>query len=523
MDRITRVAPWTALPTATARRGAAMMFDAVTGLPTIGIPAVQTLTQGLLGLLLYPASQAEINAGVVPAAPWYFWGDVRRYGAVLDGATDCVAAMVNAAKVGGHIMIPGPMALASASLAALTNSGIALVSNTTIEGYVGYPITITGSTACDVFYSTNVSDVEFIDVYVKGNGIGTASLGYLWYIKCSAAATGEMKNLKWIRGGAENFAGYYWIYVDNTAAVTYPFTKFLCEDAHFTSKTGNNQGQSSITITASVFGFSGSDTVLTFYSIKDCIVRNCVADGTFIKNFVYFWSGTFRCKAHGNTLLGFGADAGTLNDMGSYALATYDHSHGTGLLPDEIEFYDNTIDVVRDCGVYCAGVNRFTVVNNRVSGQTSTANSSIPKGALAFNGPNYLTCSGNRIYSSAIGMCLTQDSSNTWARFKDNVIEAIPTNGVGLQLSGTSGGNAPDIGVDGISISAASGATAVKGIYLVFTATVGCNNLDIQNFDVTLTANGIQLLPPTPRSRRWATCASGLGNCAGSRATICSG
>jgi hypothetical protein len=93
-------------------------------------------------------------------------------------------------------------------------------------------------------------------------------------------------------------------------------------------------------------------------------------------------------------------------------------------------------------------------------------------------------------------MSLTQSSSNAWARFKDNIIEDVPTNGVGLWLSGTSAANAPDIGVDGISIAAAPGATGVKGILLVFTATVGCNNLDIQNFDVTATANGIQLFAP---------------------------
>ena len=488
----TESTPWPSVGTAAARANTNLGFDASGNLALNIAVVTGSLSASSIGQFLYPIYTGEVGA----TALQYIWGDVRRYGGTLDGVTDCVAAMVSAAASGGLILIAGPMALSSASLATLPNQAIALKSGTTIRGQVGSPITITGTTACNVFRSTDQSDITMLDCAFVGNNVGTATTGYLWQIVGSAAATKASRNWRMIRCGLENFAGYYWVYLDNTAAVSFAMSNFLADSCVITSKAGNCQGSANISITASVLGFSGSDSVLTFYTIKDCAVRNCVADGTFIKNFAIFWSGTFRCKAYSNTLLGFGSDASISNDTGCYALACYDHSHGAGLLPDEIEFYDNTIDVVRDAGVYCAGVNRLTVSQNRISGQTSTANSVIPKGALAFNSPNYLTCIGNKMYSSAIGISLTQDPANTWARFKDNTVEAIPTNGIALQLSGTTGGNAPDIGVDGISIQPAAGATGVKGIYLVFTSAVGCNNLDIQNFDVTACANGLILFAP---------------------------
>lgn len=82
------ITPWPALPSASARKGLALMFDASTGLPTVGIPTIQTLTQGLIGLLLYPATQAEINSGVVIVSQSYPPGYIRRYGAAGDGTTN---------------------------------------------------------------------------------------------------------------------------------------------------------------------------------------------------------------------------------------------------------------------------------------------------------------------------------------------------------------------------------------------------------------------------------------------------
>lgn len=71
--------PWPALPGPSLRKGTALIFDGVTGLPTVGIPSTITYTQSTLGLLLYPQTAAELAAGVIPTNPWFVPGHVFRY------------------------------------------------------------------------------------------------------------------------------------------------------------------------------------------------------------------------------------------------------------------------------------------------------------------------------------------------------------------------------------------------------------------------------------------------------------
>ncbi len=444
----------------------------------------------------FPQTPTEAIKGIVPTNTTYPQGYVRRYGGVLDGGTDDCAAMVQAAAVGGKIVIDGPMAMASASLALLPNTAIELISGTTIECWVGNPITITGNSACNVFHSTDASNIEMLDVYVVGNGVATPTTGFIWYILCTAAAVKPAVNLKFIRGGGENFGGLYWIYVDNTAFVNQPFSRFLADGCSFTSKPGNCQtaGLTTTTTTASIFGFSGSDTATSAYSVKDVEVRNCTADGTYIKEFLFFWSGVYRSSAHDNTLYGFGTDASISDDTACYALAAYDHSHGTGLRPQLIEFYDNTINLVRDVGIYHASANQLDMWGNRISGQTSVANGTLPKGGIAGDS-RLVTISDNVLTNCAIGLSIVQDPDGlALARANNNVIQAMPVNGVGVQISGSTGGNAIDIGINGLTID--TELTGGKGIHIVATSAVGINNLDIQNVDIHNCANGIDLFAP---------------------------
>lgn len=480
-------------PTALSNLGGTTLAAAVAAVTPIVLSAI---TQGFVGLTLWPQSQAESAVGVVPTNYFYYYDDLRRYGAVLDGATDCTAAMVQACLVGGYFRLRGSMALASASLAALNaGAGLALKSSTTFQSVPGWSITITGSTACNLFRSTNGSDIQFIDCYFIGNGGPVSSgFGYLWYQMCTAGATKNTINCKFIRGGAENFGGLYWIYADNTAFTTFTYEKFLCDGSHFVSKSGNCQtaGLTTTTTTAAIFGFSGSDTNPSVYSVKDCVVRNCVANGTFIKEFLFFWSGVLRSKAHDNVLNGFGSDSSISDDTASYALTAYDHSHGTGLQPHLIEFYNNVINVVRDCGIYHASANQIDIYDNNISGQTSTANGTIPKGAIAGNGTTLLFMRDNTVVNCKIGVTAAQDPSTADIyRINNTTILQVPVNGIGMLISGTTGGNANDIGVNGLSVDTAAG--NVTALRVSGTSAVGINNLDLMNIDIHGCANGILL------------------------------
>lgn len=57
------------------------------------LPATIPLTAAQVGAALYPRTDAEVSASVTPSDYTYPPGDVRRYGAVLDGTTDDTAAL----------------------------------------------------------------------------------------------------------------------------------------------------------------------------------------------------------------------------------------------------------------------------------------------------------------------------------------------------------------------------------------------------------------------------------------------
>lgn len=59
-----------------------------------------------IGSLIYIRTGAEISAGVTPTTYLYPTGDIRRYGARCDGATDDSSAINTALSVGGRICVP---------------------------------------------------------------------------------------------------------------------------------------------------------------------------------------------------------------------------------------------------------------------------------------------------------------------------------------------------------------------------------------------------------------------------------
>lgn len=103
----TEFAPWPALPGPTTRRGYGLLFDAATGLPTLGFLSAQNVTQGLLAPLLNPQTPAESTAGITPVNFVYLPGDIRRYGADPTGSADSTVAIqhaINVAQVAAPIV-----------------------------------------------------------------------------------------------------------------------------------------------------------------------------------------------------------------------------------------------------------------------------------------------------------------------------------------------------------------------------------------------------------------------------------
>jgi hypothetical protein len=425
--------------------------------------------------------------------------DVSVYGVVYDGSTDSTAAMAKAVAVGGQLTISGPVALASASLAALNaKNALQLISNTRLNFSAGGSITITGTSACNLFWSLNQQNIQIQNPVITGNGShsGTTPTGYVWWCQANASATGAMfSNCMQGVGQINNFSGLYWIYYDNSAGTTYAFINCnVGSGIVFRSFAGNCQtaGLTSITTTATIVGYSGSDSV-SYYGIMDCHVFGCTVFGQFIKNIVTFWSGCQNCSWYDCKVEGCGTDSSISNDVGSYAGLAYDHSHGAAYAPDLIYFYNNIINGVKDCGVYGASANRLYIRGHITSGQTSTANGTLPKGAIAVGGCTRVLIDDCDADNCVQGVSVVVGSGNSAV-----INNCTETNIVGggqgklLQPLGGSSGTIGSIIVDGGKVHSTSTTGGTAGIRFDSTSSLALKVLTIRNVEADVAYNGIQ-------------------------------
>lgn len=491
--------PWPAIPSINARKGLVQMYDPVTGLPTVGAPAGVIYTGPTLGALIFDQTPAEALALVTPANMKYQAGLIPRYNGILDGATDCVAALAQAMSVGQEVIIDGPCALASASLAALPNKGIAIAIGTKLRCTPAGSITITGTTPCNVFYSTDTQGIHFESLSVLGNGNAggtiTTTTGYFWYHKMTAAAVADQRSFKMLNCTLANFGGLYWAYFDNTLATNstgFAMRDVRIENNTFISASGNAQSPALITYTACCVAFSGSDIVTNYASMTDIHVNGNTAYGQYMKQFCIFWSGVNRAFCTRNILSGFGTDGSFTNDTGCYAILVYDHAHGTGLFPDSIEINHNIIQGVRDCGIYLAAVGRVNCNGNRISGQTSTANGTIPKAAIAIGG-GPLSTSIVSVNDTTIDGCYTGitaiASQGSDLTITKTHITNVLAGGMGILVQPTGTGNVGIVVVDGIKVHSPN--ATVTACRIDSNATVSLGYCSLLNFDFDVLYTGI--------------------------------
>lgn len=140
-----------------------------------------SLTQQIIGQLLYPRTAAEIAAGVTPVNYAYVPGDIRRYGAKIDGSTDDTAAVQTAIDLAGSAVhaptgqILGVKGLCMVSQINFTSAGIRYTANGMI-----FRGNATSATTAIVQVKTGNGNI-FQDLAVDGNLNSNYQCGIHWY------------------------------------------------------------------------------------------------------------------------------------------------------------------------------------------------------------------------------------------------------------------------------------------------------------------------------------------------------
>lgn len=134
--------------------------------------------------VLNARTAAEIAASVTPTNYAYPAGDVRRYGAALDGTTDDTTALTNWAAVGGNLTFPVP------STAKIT-AAIPLVSNTTITAVKGARIE-TATTNISFLTASSKTNIAIRGLHFKQTAAGAT--GYTAAVKLTSCTECVVEN-----------------------------------------------------------------------------------------------------------------------------------------------------------------------------------------------------------------------------------------------------------------------------------------------------------------------------------------
>jgi hypothetical protein len=215
-------------------------------------------------------------------------------------------------------------------------------------------------------------------------------------------------------------------------------------DNYFKSVEGNAVAPQYIVCPASAVAIQGLGPAVSAAGVS---VSGNVIEADYIKSGVAVWSGAARITIAYNTITraGMGLPVPHGYSNGSYAILVY-QQHAVPpdatvfVRPTAIDIVDNVIDSPYSSGIYVLEGRNVRIEGNLISGQIDTYDATEPRGAIALNILDNAydgvetAVSDNIMSGSAVGISI---AGGTLPIVDSNVIESIPSDGIGMKVNGT--------------------------------------------------------------------------------------
>lgn len=422
-------------------------------------------------------SLTKVSYSLIDGAPV----NVLDYGAVGDGTTNNYSAFVGALAAAATLQStvyvpPGVYNISSASLGA---NGLVIGNNVSLIGQPNESkIVVTGTTPCNLFRSSNASNIGLFGLVLRGNNQADSSgNGLCFYAQQTIAATQNCENIVVDNCRVENFKGDYWLRFESLNT-TYPMQHVWVQNCTFNSEAGNARSPTIIGVPSYCVQFYGPESGSV--CLQNIVVSNNIANCRHIKGFVVLWHGVKLAQISGNIVNDTGVDAVFPNDVGTYAFLIYKLVAG-GVAPNNISLSDNIVNNVKSAGVYIVDGTDIRISNLSCNNQTDTADGTLPKGAVAINGSDRIYVDTLVAVDCARGLQLVGKTAGEY--FFNNInVKATAASAEGVNISVITGEQAELADFSNVTINLyGAGSTAFR---LRQGATFAFNQFTLQNFQI---------------------------------------
>ncbi|MER9890677.1 right-handed parallel beta-helix repeat-containing protein [Mesorhizobium sp. M0119] len=357
------------------------------------------LLTGTLALGAATAFAAGSTASPVGHVGYPRAGSTRASGGLVvfgDDGTDvaaCVRAMARIESMGGGTLTfpRGVYNWSSTDLKALGHPGIAVPANCTIDGS-GSVINITGLDQISyVFTAIDVSRVTVADLTVIGNGVSTGyNNGAFMKFALSATAKAGIDSFTLDTVELQNFKAPWWVFVYNESPSSLEIQHVRVNSLRGISRPGNSLDPTNIGMNAAVVAFVSraeepADAAQAI--IRDVLVTNFYAEAAHIKQGIIFDYNVHDSEMRGAVVHNAGQMGGH-DGTGCYALQVYGANNRNTRITDAV------LISPRDNGIYAVNGSGLVIQNTTVRGQTSTADTTLPKAGVSANSVQHLVISG---------------------------------------------------------------------------------------------------------------------------------